>query len=158
MDAMDFFVDFWPNHEIQSSNVTPWENLRKLALTSRWLRPKMKFGKINNLLMAAGRAVAFMPKLELMEIWNGGEGHLSIFRYSNDAGKPQITCLSNYKSELDRTVVQCWADLPGHRVHGLTVTDRIPRPRKKVKTYVSTIIYLKQRWTLLDQNSCYQLF
>jgi hypothetical protein len=72
VDAEDFFANLWPTNE-QNSNVIPWENLRKLALTSRLLHPEIGRGKINKLLMAAGRAAAFMPKLEVMEIWNGGE-------------------------------------------------------------------------------------
>jgi hypothetical protein len=82
VDAEDFFANLWPPNE-DNLNVIPWENLRKLALTSR--------RKINNMLMAAGRAAVLMPKLEVMEIWNGGEGHICFFRYSNDTGGTKIT-------------------------------------------------------------------
>jgi len=41
--------------------------------------------------MAAGCAAAFIPRLRVMEIWNGGEGYACLFRYRNDARIPQIT-------------------------------------------------------------------
>jgi hypothetical protein len=76
VDAQDFFADFWPPnywspHASQNSNanVVPWENLRRLTLTSHLLHPTKKSVMIRKLLTAAGRAAAFMPKLEVLEIW-----------------------------------------------------------------------------------------
>lgn len=163
VDAEDFFANFWPTKQ-QNSNVIPWENLRKLALTSRLLHPEIGRGKINKLLIAAGRAVAFMPKLEVMEIWNGGEGHSCLFRYSNDAGEPQITWASNWGMDvqLSYNVVHCWANLPKHGQHPhsnlTTAVNRLPRRRKQVKTYATTLRYLKLRSSVLDLISDYQLF
>jgi hypothetical protein len=163
VDAEDFFANLWPTNE-QNSNVIPWENLRKLALTSRLLHPEIGRGKINKLLMAAGRAAAFMPKLEVMEIWNGGEGHACLFRYSNDAGEPKITWACNWGSNVqwDHNVVHCWANLPRHGQypHGnlTTAVNRLRRGRKQVKTYATTIRYLKLRSSVLDLISDYQLF
>ena len=153
MYAEDFFANLWPTNE-QNSNVIPWENLRKLALTSRLLHPEIGRGKINKLLMAAGRAAAFMPKLEVMEIWNVGEGHACLFRYSNDAGEPKITWACNWGSnvQLDHYVVHCWANLPRHGQHPrgnlTTAINRLPRRRKQVKTYA----------TAMELISDYQLF
>jgi len=103
------------------------------------LHPEIGRGKINKLLMAAGRAAALMPELEVMEIWNGGEGHACFFRYSIHAGKPQIIWSSNWgiDVQLDYDVVHCWADLPKHRnLSGrlTTTVNRLPLRRKKVKT------------------------
>jgi hypothetical protein len=95
VDAEGFFSDFWPTKQL-NYDVIPWENLQKLALTSHLLYPHVKRWKISNLMMAAGRAAAFMPQLEIMEIWNGGEGHASVFRYEKAAGQPQITWASNW--------------------------------------------------------------
>ncbi|TVY37052.1 hypothetical protein LSUB1_G005851 [Lachnellula subtilissima] len=163
VNAEDFFANLWPTNE-QNSNIIPWENLRKLALTSRLLHPEIGRGKINKLLIAAGRAAAFMPKLEVMEIWNGGEEHACLFRYSNDAGKPKITWACNWGShvQLVNNVVHCWANLPRHRQHPhgnlTTVVNRLRRGRKQVKTYVATVRYLKLRSSVLDLISDYQLF
>lgn len=116
------------------------------------------------MLMAAGRAATFMPKLEVMEIWNGGEGHSCLLRYSNDAGEPQITWASNWgiNVQLDYGVVHCWSNLPKHNQHPhsnlTTAVNRLPRRRKQVKTYATTIYYLKLRSSVLDLISDYQLF
>ena len=164
MDAKDFFADYWPGFEY-NLNVVPWENLRKLALTSRLLHPRVELGQVDMLLMAAGRAAAFMPKLEVMEIWNGGEGHACVFRYSKNAGKPEIRWASNWGSlvPMDPNVVCCWSNLPRRGRHPYdrnlsTAVKRIPARRKQVKTYATTIRYLKLRSRVLDLISGYQLF
>lgn len=105
-----------------------------------------------------------MPKLEVMEIWNGGEGHACLFRYSNDAGEPKITWACNWGSnvQLDHYVVHCWANLPRHGQHPrgnlTTAVNRLPRRRKQVKTYATAIRYLKLRRSVLELISDYQLF
>ena len=114
--------------------------------------------------MAAGRAAAFMPKLGVMEIWNSGEGHACLFRYSYDAGNPQITWESNWgvNVQLGYNVVHCWANLPKHVQHPYknltTAVNRLPRRRKQVKTYATTISYLKLRSSVLHLISDYQIF
>ncbi|KAK3934299.1 hypothetical protein QBC46DRAFT_428022 [Diplogelasinospora grovesii] len=115
VDAEHFFANFWPTKQ-QDPNVIPWKNLRTLALTSRLLHPEIGRRKINRLLMAAGLAAAFMPKLEVMEIWNGGEGRACLFRYSSNAGRPQITWASNWglHVQLHDDVVHCWEALLRH--------------------------------------------
>ena len=163
MDAEDFFANLQRTNE-PIGNVIPWENLRKLALTSRLLRPGISRRRINNLLLAAGQAAALMPKLAVMEIWNGGEGYASLFRYSNDAGKPKITWACNWGIDVqfDINVVHCWANLPTHGQHPYgnltTAVDRIQRKRKQVKTCATAIRYLKLRSSVLDFLSAYQLF
>lgn len=163
IDPEDFFADFWPTKP-PHPNVIPWKNLRKLALTSRLLHSEIGRGKINKLLIAAGRAAAFMPKLEIMEIWNGGDGHACFFRYNLPvAGKPQITWSSNWGIgvQLGYDVIYCWADFPkhGHPSGNLTTAvHRLPLRRKRVKTYATAIRHLKLRRNVLDPISDYQVF
>jgi hypothetical protein len=162
VDAKDFFANFCPTHE-QNSNIIPWGNLRTLALTSRLLHPEVGRGRIDKLLMAAGRAAAYMPKLEVMEIWNVGEGHVCVFQYNNHAGKPRITWLSNWGNnvQLDPNVVRCWADLPRHwqLPHGnlTTAIHLLPKRRKQVKTHSTAIRCLKLRSSVVHLISDYQL-
>ena len=131
---------------------------------SRLLYPETGRGKIDRLLMAAGQAAAFMPRLEVMEIWNGGEGHACVFRYSSDPRAPQITWASTWgiNVQLDHNVVRCWADVPRHgqHPHGHLVAEvtRLPRKRKQVKTHATAIGYLKLRPRVLNLISEYQLF
>lgn len=159
IDAKHFFADFWLTKP-HNPNAVVWENLRHLAVTSRLLHPKIRRGLINELLVAAGRAAAFMPKLELMEIWNGGEGHACIFRYQRiDAGEPRISWLSNWgiDRELDPDVVSCWAHLPGHGHPFTTAVKKFPFTRKEAKTHGRPIRYLKLRRDVLDQTSYYEV-
>jgi len=90
IDAKHFFENFSPNKP-QDPTEVPWKNLRNIALTSYVLHPKTGRRTIAKLLLAAARAAALMPKLKIMEIWNGGEGHACIFRYSIDHGRPRIS-------------------------------------------------------------------
>jgi hypothetical protein len=99
-----------------------------------------------------------------MEIWNGGEGHACIFRYSNSTDKPRITWASNWgiDMQLNDKVVECWANLPKHGQNpysNFTIeVNRLPKKRKRVKTYAVAISYLKLRGSVLDLISDYQLF
>ena len=161
VDAKDFFITFWPT-KLQTSNVVPWKNLQTLALTSRLLHPEISRNKIKKLLIAAGRTAAFMPRLKVMEIWNGGKGHACVFRYSNDPGTPQIIWASNWgiDVQLDDDVVSCWSALPnGQHLEStlITIVNRLPRRQKQIKTYAATIRYLRLRSHVLHLISDYQL-
>ncbi|CZR56373.1 uncharacterized protein PAC_06261 [Phialocephala subalpina] len=148
IEAQDFFADFWP------------------PLTSHLLYPEIGRGKIRKLLMAAGRAAAFMPKLQAMEIWNGGEGHAALFRYERHPNhktnpNPQITWASTWGNniQLPLDVILCWSNLPQHGSRGCgTKVERIKRSRKNVKTFSIAIRYLKLRRSVLDLVSDYQVF
>ncbi|KAL3419132.1 hypothetical protein PVAG01_09354 [Phlyctema vagabunda] len=139
VDAEDFFANLRPSNQ-QSLNIGR--------------------AKINRLLIAAGRAAAFMPKLEIMEIWNGGEEHACIFRYRNGTKEPKITWKCNWsrRVRLDPNVVNCWADLPRHGGNLTAVVDRIRRPPKLVKTHSTAIRYLQTRRAIVDPISGCQLF
>ena len=157
INAEDFFINFWPM-KLQTSTIIPWVNLRTLALTSRLLHPEIGRGKIKNLLIAAGRAAAFMPRLKVMEIWNGGEGHACLFRYSNDGRTPQITWVSSWGPDVQFSddVVSCWSALLNGQ-HLTTTVNRLPRKRKQIKTYAAAILYLRLRSHVLHPISDYQL-
>jgi hypothetical protein len=150
VDAVDFFASFKPTNNL-NSNVIPWENLQYLALTSQLLHPRKADRHINGMLIAAGRAAAFMPKLRGMEIWNGGGGHACVFRYRNYDGKTYISweCTWGPKFKLDPDVIDCWANVPrqGQYRHGhftVTVNTKLLRHRD-TKTYGSIVPLLKQR-------------
>lgn len=58
-----------------------WWCLTTLVLTSQLLDPRRRSKDVNNMLSAAAGAAMKMPKLELMEIWNGRAGMAAVFRY-----------------------------------------------------------------------------
>ena len=71
-----------------------WEHLQTLALTSQDLTPHNDPRKIEHVLYLAARAVKKMPKLQTMELWNGGKDYAALFRFKIDTihvsrvGKP----------------------------------------------------------------------
>lgn len=156
IDAADFFADFSANMPPEV-DVAPWKNLRNLVLTSRLLHPEIGRRKITNLLIAAGRAAAHMPKLESMEIWNGGEGQACIFRYDKDADRPRITWLSNWgvHVQLHWGVIYAWDNGANTLT---TAVLLLPLKRKQVKTCAPAILHLKLRRYVLDAISDYQIF
>lgn len=157
-DAILFFEAF--RMQAQPANAIPWANLRTLALQSVALRPK-EFGSVGNwMLLETSRIAAFMPKLEIMELWYGGPGVISCFRYTNNAGKaPQITLSYNWAKDLkmDDKVINSWANLPQHsqRLHGDLIVEmkRIDTRPEHVLSGVSTLPYLALRGNFLDDIS-----
>ncbi|KAJ3939007.1 uncharacterized protein N0V96_011121 [Colletotrichum fioriniae] len=65
--------------------------------------------KIKTLLLLAALAACRMPKLELLEIWNGRNGQVSIFRYKVDSGLAEITWKSTQDDVVvDDDIVKAW--------------------------------------------------
>lgn len=87
-----------------------WEHLQALVLTSQDLRPQNDPAHIRHVLCSAARAARKMPKLQMMEIWNGGKGHAALFRYRIDRRRRQakIVWRSNWHFELEGLVVKEW--------------------------------------------------
>ncbi|KAJ4149230.1 hypothetical protein NW754_000670 [Fusarium falciforme] len=70
IDANDFFQPFWTS---RTECTTTWENLKTLVLTSQILKSSSR-SRVNGLLCAAANTAMKMPKLQLLEFWNGDEG------------------------------------------------------------------------------------
>ncbi|KAM5356659.1 hypothetical protein ACJ41O_003305 [Fusarium nematophilum] len=160
VDAEGFFQGFYPSSP-HPPDLTPWANLQTLALTSPLLRPAIYYGRIASLLMTAGRAAALMPRLRVMEIWNGGSGHATIFRYSILDGTPTITWASNWGPNivLGRRLKDCWAAVRSDRETGTLVAEtiRLPRDPGLARTFASAIPFLQLRRNVVDVISDYQL-
>jgi hypothetical protein len=90
-----------------------WENLQTLALTSQDLEPHNDLRKIEHVLYSAAREVKKMPKLQTLELWNGGKGHAALFRYKIDRRRRQakIVWRANWHFELEGLVVKEWQDV-----------------------------------------------
>jgi hypothetical protein len=183
VDAEDFFADFWPpNHwsphvpQKSNANVVPWENLRRLTLTSHLLHPATKTVMIRKFLTAVGRAAAFMPKLEVLEIWDatftyGGkalakdwEGAACVFQYVYSSKKPKITFASNWfrkdvPYELGNNMEYCWANLPRHGPgNQLTIAIKeLPGKPSWIKHHGSAMTILGVQGHVLHSLSRHQL-
>ncbi|PON22439.1 hypothetical protein TGAM01_v208720 [Trichoderma gamsii] len=103
-----------------------WLSLTTLVLTSGLLQPLGDHSTIQHLLFQAARAALRMPKLELMEIWNGLEGVAAVFRYqtprykANREGKPRPTVMTwrgTWKFKLLVTLIQSWEHVT-NKLHG----------------------------------------
>ena len=102
VDARDFF------HAIHSTWV--WSKLLSLVLTSRLLVPSESHVEINGILQAAAAAVMKMPRLNAMELWNGGKGSACVFRYQAYRGhrSAAITWRGNWSLPLEPRVIRSW--------------------------------------------------
>jgi len=181
IDVKDFLAQFCPlqiqNFQgPQASDVVPWENLRSLTLTSEFLRTSVKRIAIKNLLATACRAVTFMPKLEVLEIWNatlkdgdptvtGRPGVASVFRYEYKNQKPTITFSSNsiwlhkiVSEVLQGDVGSCWENLRRHESgNQLTYTFEKIRGMDWCRTYPSVMEHLKLQGRVLHELSRCQM-
>ncbi|KAJ4326976.1 hypothetical protein N0V84_002589 [Fusarium piperis] len=104
IDAKDFFQPFWA---AGSECTTTWENLKTLSLTSQILKSCSR-SQVNGLLCAAANAATKMPKLQMLELWNGAEGMASVFRYRVEDTVAEVTWLSTHITKVDQKVINAW--------------------------------------------------
>lgn len=76
--AASFLVD--ASHFFSVDASWKWPKLTSLRLTSSLLTPDGDSRDISTLLQAAEAAAAKMPRLEIMELWNGRKGVAGLFR------------------------------------------------------------------------------
>ncbi|KAH8815922.1 hypothetical protein F5884DRAFT_852390 [Xylogone sp. PMI_703] len=100
VDAEDFFKVCRPHWA--------WSNLTSLALTSRLLVGTTQPSKINSLLVSAGTVAINMPRLQIMELWNGVKGNAYVFRYQVTASFATLSWCGTWDLELESQVVDIW--------------------------------------------------
>lgn len=176
-DASDFFEPFLSYPQI-GQDPLGW-NFRYLALTTILL--SFESGRFReDLLIAAGRAAASMPQLEIMELWDGSEKYAAAFLYLHDgkcinhsdrpgslyqhfyngtddlSGGPAIIC--NFP--LNYNIISCWSNLPNAaRQKSIVVrTPSISETNKEMKSTGSGIPDLRLRNMVLDPISQSQIF
>ncbi|KAL7794252.1 hypothetical protein V8C37DRAFT_409299 [Trichoderma ceciliae] len=119
VDADGFFV------LDESQPLKTWPNLRYLFLTSQLLAPDQDETRITNILRAAARAAAYMPKLETLQIWNGRKNLAALFKYEPATEQCQtstITWRGTWEFLLQASVIQAWQSLASEpSQHGLRV-------------------------------------
>jgi hypothetical protein len=100
---------FW---EVRQPNWI-WEQLQTLSLTSRDLVPHKNPEDINELMYSAALAISKMPKLQLMELWNGGKGYAAVFRYKTikASGRAMIAWRSSWALNFETRVVTAWENI-----------------------------------------------
>ncbi|CAH0049085.1 unnamed protein product [Clonostachys solani] len=83
-----------------------WRELRSLSLTSRLMSRESSSEKISHLLQDAGAVALRMPKLEMMNIWNGARGEACAFMYRQKDSS--ITWRGTWEFRLSHDVLQSW--------------------------------------------------
>lgn len=108
-DARYFF------EEVCCSQST-WERLELLSLISRSLTRATDCKVISKLLQDASTAALHMPKMRLLEIWNGARGEACGFIYRKERYSAMITLRSTWDIKLELGVVHAWERVaPGLR-------------------------------------------
>ncbi|KAF9869595.1 hypothetical protein CkaCkLH20_12892 [Colletotrichum karsti] len=97
-----------------------WENLTSLALTSKLLTHDVDAASINEMLRLAAEAALHMPKLEVMELWNGRERVAMLFRYqkAKNGQSAVITVRGTFQLALDPEVIEAWNAVATQLGHG----------------------------------------
>ncbi|KAG4279216.1 hypothetical protein FPRO04_05757 [Fusarium proliferatum] len=104
-DASHFFAA----PQIQDS--WTWGKLASLALTSNVLTGDADPLHVDEMLQNAATAALKMPKLNIMELWNGRKGVAMLFRYQRaqeDGQPPTITIRGTSELGLGTGVVEAW--------------------------------------------------
>lgn len=111
-DARDFFEPYL-NIKPGVPRNPPWNNLRWLTLTSRFMTEVAFPDEVNNLLRAAGLAAKDMPALQAMELYSATQWDAAVFRYLvvNNTGIVSWTSTWEHKIPLSVKVVWKQASL-----------------------------------------------
>ncbi|RFU32270.1 hypothetical protein B7463_g4081, partial [Scytalidium lignicola] len=153
VDAKDFFYAFWPGANPKYKNEVKWKNLKYLSLTSLFLNP----ADYNQLIQTAALAAQRMPQLEVMELWNGGEGYACIFRYERRINQPRIQLLSTWLGQLGTQEKESWRIVASeHSDYHELQTEQIHLETDLMEGYISVLSYLVLKGRLLNAISLQQ--
>lgn len=105
-DAVDFFDE-------TRERCWKWPNLKSLALTSGLLRPGGNPTMLDDMLRAAAVTAMEMPKLEIMELWNGLEdlAMLVTYRRAQLRRPAAIEWKGTWEMTLRDPVIEAWDDV-----------------------------------------------
>lgn len=141
-------------------------NLESLALTSQHtLRPDQP--GLNELLHKAALAAMRMPKLQIMEIWNCGNGSAAFFRYEAMGSEAASTCRltwrcswasSEWASEssgpFENYVVEAWSQVAARVTDRYLILDvKEPMRAGSYDQYAGILGQLKLRRSILHPTS-----
>ena len=102
-----------------------WERLTSLSLTSRVLRDGTKPEDISHMLRGAAAAALSMPRLNTMELWNGGFRSAMLFRYqkARDGQSAVITVRGTSELPVEDAVIHAWDQVARRHRHGKLVVE-----------------------------------
>lgn len=107
-DARDFFdpyINIKPGGPLRKP---PWNNLRWLTLTSRFVTEVAFPDEVNSLLRGAGLAAKDMPALQAMELYNASKWDAGVFRYLVVNNTGVISWTSTWEHKVPANVKAVW--------------------------------------------------
>ncbi|CAG7563916.1 unnamed protein product [Fusarium equiseti] len=107
IDAREFFRPFSSANEEATSSLREWPNLRTLSLTSDVFKTGTE-EEITSFLCTAARAARKMPRLQMLELWNGEAEMACVFSYRVEDTVVEITWCGTDIEALDYEVIKEW--------------------------------------------------
>ncbi|OTA00900.1 hypothetical protein A9Z42_0012070 [Trichoderma parareesei] len=147
VDARDFFRSSKPEWT--------WPSLRSLTLTSQHLESTRSSYEINDMLKLAAQVALAMPKLETVEIWNGGPGHAAVFRYSGKKGGATLEWIGTWDLFIDSEAVDAW-EMVAHKSHRwrmLGLEKHLIESPHDIRSHGDAIQLLKTKERVLSPQS-----
>ena len=152
-DASHFF------NACQNGNI--WPRLESLTLTSNILNPQQQSVYINNLLGTAALVAMKMPRLKVMELWNGRAEFAGVFQYRIFESGPrtaEITWRSTWDLPMEPRVFNAWQDVASERVDcKLQLVTEILDASVKITTQADAIHHLMLLNTVVHPVSLWQI-
>lgn len=107
VDAREFFRPFSSANEEATSSLREWPNLKTLSLTSDVFKTGTE-EEITSFLCTAARAARKMPRLQMLELWNGEAEMACVFSYRVEDTVVEITWCGTDIEALDYEVIKEW--------------------------------------------------
>ena len=139
---------------------TSWPKLESLALISKGLQPLHQPASINDFLEIIAKAVMKMPRLKIMELWNGGAGFAGVFRYQTSESEytARIVWRGTWDICLEPRVLIAWQAVVSKRMNcKLEVVTEILDPNVVIPSHGDAIRHLRLLNTVAHPVSLWQL-
>lgn len=139
---------------------TIWPRLESLALTSNALKPQQQSAYINDFLQMIALKAMKMPRLKLMELWNGSAGFASVFRYQicESDWTARITWRGTWDLPLEPHCLKAWQAVASKRMGcKLQVVTEILDANVVITSHGDAIRYLRPLNTVIHPISLWQI-
>ncbi|KAI1401744.1 hypothetical protein F4819DRAFT_486296 [Hypoxylon fuscum] len=125
-----------------------WKHLRSLSLTMKcFVRPDpswpLPVSRLNGSLVAAGEMAKEMPRLNMMEIWNGDKGQAGIFRYISTSESTTISWQGTKHLQLSTQAIKTWSEVARRNTQHELSLQMLLIPPGWIKGTASVLHYLK---------------
>lgn len=137
-----------------------WPRLESLALTLNVLKSQQQSNYINDLLGTIALVAMKMPRLKLMELWNGTAGFAGVFQYQilESDCTAKITWRSTWDLSLEPRILKAWQAVASERVGcKLQVFTELLDANDVITSHGDAIRYLMLLNTVVHPVSLWQI-